>query len=108
MPYLLVLAAVIFNVLTNIGFKYAERNEAFPTKKWGYFAIALIFGLINSVLFTESLKYFKLQVVSAVFFSATIIGLFLADYFLFNEQFTRTTFVGGAIILIGVVVIFWK
>jgi len=108
MSYLIVFAAVFFNVLTNIGFKLAERNEAVPSKKWGYFSVGLVFGLINSLLFTEALKYFKLQVVSAVFFSATILGLFLADYFIFDEPLTKTTFLGGAIILTGVVVIFWK
>ncbi len=108
MQYLILFSAVLFNVLTNIGFKYSALNEGEPFKKWAYFAGGLVFGLINSYLFTESLKSIPLGVVSAVFFSLTIIGLTLAGHYMFKEEFTTTTLVGGGLILLGVVVIFWK
>ena len=108
MQYFILISAVVFNVLTNIGFKYAALNEKTPVKFWIYFAISLIFGLVNSYLFTESLKSIPLGIVSAVFFSLTIIGLTLCGHFMFNEEFSSTTFIGGAFIIIGVVIIFWK
>jgi len=108
MQYLILISAVVFNVLTNVGFKYSALNEKTPAKFWAYFSIALVFGLINSYLFTESLKSIPLGIVSAVFFSLTIIGLTLAGHFMFNEEFTSTTFIGGAFIIVGVIIIFWK
>jgi multidrug transporter EmrE-like cation transporter len=107
-PSLVLFAAVIFNVLTNVGFKYSALNEKTPLKFWGYFAIALIFGLINSILFTETLKTIPLGISSAIFFSLTVIGLVLVGHFLFSEDFSVTTFVGGGFILVGVVLIFWN
>jgi multidrug transporter EmrE-like cation transporter len=108
MQYIILFAAVVFNVLTNVGFKFSAMNEKWPVKFWSYFAIGLVFGLINSYLFTESLKSIPLGIVSAVFFSLTIIGLTLAGHFMFGEKFSATTFIGGAFILVGVVIIFWK
>ena len=72
------------------------------------YIILLVFGLINSYLFTESLKSIPLGIVSAIFFSLTVIGLTLAGHFMFGEEFTTTTFIGGSFILLGVVIIFWK
>jgi multidrug transporter EmrE-like cation transporter len=108
MQYIILFAAVAFNVLTNIGFKFSALNEKTPVKFWTYFAIGLVFGLINSYLFTESLKSIPLGIVSAIFFSLTVIGLTLAGHFMFGEEFTTTTFIGGSFILLGVVIIFWK
>jgi len=108
MQYLILFAAVVFNVLTNVGFKFSALNEKSPVKFWTYFAIGLVFGLINSYLFTESLKSIPLGIVSAVFFSLTVIGLTLAGHFMFGEEFTTTTFIGGGFILVGVIIIFWK
>ena len=105
---LVLLAAIVFNVLTNVGFKYSALNEKTPTKFWGYFAVGLVFGLINSILFTEALKTIPLGITSAIFFSLTIIGLTLVGHFFFGEEFSTTTFVGGGFILVGVVIIFWK
>ncbi len=108
MQYIILIAAVAFNVLTNVGFKFSALNEKTPVKFWTYFAIGLVFGLINSYLFTESLKSIPLGIVSAIFFSLTVIGLTLAGHFMFGEEFSTTTFIGGGFILIGVVIIFWK
>ena len=108
MQYIILFAAVAFNVLTNIGFKFSALNEKTPVKFWTYFAIGLVFGLINSYLFTESLKSIPLGIVSAIFLSITVIGLTLAGHFMFGEEFTTTTFIGGSFILLGVVIIFWK
>jgi multidrug transporter EmrE-like cation transporter len=76
-----------------------------PLKKWGYLAIGLVFGLINSVLFTESLKQIPLGVASAIFFSLTIVGLYLVAHFYFGEEVTPYRIVGGVFITIGVVII---
>jgi multidrug transporter EmrE-like cation transporter len=64
MKELLLAGAIVSNVLTNIGFKYSALNEAVPSKKWGFLALGLVFGLINSVLFTETLRFMTLQVAS--------------------------------------------
>jgi multidrug transporter EmrE-like cation transporter len=60
------------------------------------------------VLFTEALKEIPLQVASAVFFSLTIVGLFLVAYFFFDEAITMYRLVGAAFITVGVIIISWK
>jgi len=108
MKELLLYGSIIFNVLTNVSFKYSALNDAIPAKKWGYLALGLVFGLINSVLFTEALKTIQMQVASAIFFSITIIGLSLSAYFIFNEEFTTSQVVGIAVIIAGVVLVSLK
>jgi len=100
---LLISGAIIANVLTNIGFKYSAINDAIPAKKWGYLAVGLVFGLINSVLFAESLKFISLQVASTVFFSLTIVGLYAVAVFWFNEPVTMLKLAGALVVTIGVI-----
>ncbi len=100
---LLLTGAILSNVLTNIGFKYSALNEAIPAKKWGWLALGLVFGLINSILFTECLKYISLQVASTIFFSLTIVGLFLISYYWFGEELTLLRGLGGLVIIVGVI-----
>jgi multidrug transporter EmrE-like cation transporter len=108
MKYVLLYSAIIANILTNVGFNLSAINDKVPAKKWGYLALGLVFGLINSVLFTECLKEIPLQVASAVFFSLTIVGLFLVAYFFFDEAITVYRLVGAAFITVGVIIISWK
>jgi len=105
MSQLILFGAIIANLLTNIGFKYSALNDHIPTKKWSYLGIGLVFGLINSVLFTESLKFVTLNVASAVFFSLTILGLTLLSIFWFGEAYTMRQLVGVAVIIAGVVLV---
>jgi multidrug transporter EmrE-like cation transporter len=103
MKELLLTGAIISNVLTNIGFKYSALNEAVPAKKWGYLALGLVFGLINSVLFAETLRFMSLQVASTLFFSLTIVGLYLVSVFWLNETVTLLRLAGAVVVIIGVV-----
>jgi multidrug transporter EmrE-like cation transporter len=105
MKFIMLYSSVIFNVLTNVGFKFSALNEANPAKKWGFFAGGLVFGLINSYLFTEALKHVPLQTASAIFFSLTIIGLFLVSHFYFGESINIKGMLGGAFIIAGVVLV---
>jgi len=100
---LLISGAIIANVLTNIGFKYSAINDAIPAKKWGYLAVGLVFGLINSVLFAESLRFISLQVASTVFFSLTIVGLYAVAVFWFNEPVTMLKLAGAFVVTVGVI-----
>ncbi|HAP68475.1 MAG TPA: hypothetical protein DCR04_01895 [Flavobacteriales bacterium] len=103
MKMLLISGAIIANVLTNIGFKYSAINDAIPAKKWGYLAVGLVFGLINSVLFAESLRFISLQVASTVFFSLTIVGLYAVAVFWFNEPVTMLKLAGAFVVTVGVI-----
>jgi len=103
MKILLITAAIIANVLTNIGFKYSAINEAIPAKKWSWLAIGLVFGLINSILFTETLRFMSLQVASTLFFSLTIVGLYLVSVLWFNEPITMLRLGGASVIVVGVI-----
>ena len=105
MKYALLGSSIFFNVLTNVGFNLSALNELSPVKKWSYFAVSLIFGLINSVLFMESLKYISLQSASAVYFALTIIGLFLVSYFGFKEQVSLQRLIGVTVIVVGVIMV---
>lgn len=108
MKELLLYGSIIFNVLTNVSFKYSALNDAIPAKKWGYLALGLVFGLINSVLFTEALKTIQMQVASAIFFSLTIVGLSMSAYFIFSEEFTVRQIIGIAVIIGGVILVSLK
>ena len=98
-------SAILFNVLTNIGFKYASLVEGNPTKKWLIFSGGLVFGLLNSVCFTEALKTIPLNTASAVFFSLTIVGLFLVSYFVFSERVNWLHLSGMFVIIAGVIMV---
>lgn len=105
MKYLFLYSSIFFNVLTNVGFNLSALNDANPKKKWGYMGIGLVFGLINSVLFAEALKDISLQVASAIYFSLTIIGLFIAAYYFFGESISPMRLIGTALIIGGVVMV---
>lgn len=108
MKYLLISSAIIANILTNVGFNFSAIYDSNPVKKWGFLAVGLVFGLINSVLFTESLKHMSLSVASAVFFSITIVGLFLVSHFYFNEEVTMIKTAGIFVITVGVIMVSLK
>ncbi len=108
MKYVLLYAAIIANILTNVGFNFSAIYDKEPVKKWGYLAIGLVFGLINSVLFTEALKTVPLHIASAVFFSITIIVLFLVSHFYFHEPVSTKQIAGIFVIVGGVVMVSMK
>ena len=97
--------AIVTNVITNIGFKMASLVTNNPTKKWITFAIALIFGFINSACMTESLKTIPLNIASAIFFSLSIVGLSFSSYLLFHEILTWKQIVGTITIIASVILV---
>ena len=105
MKYVFLYSSIVFNVLTNVGFNLSALNESNPTKRWTFFFGGLIFGLINSYLFTECLKEISLQVASAIFFSLTIIGLFIAAHYMFHEPVSPMRMFGAVIIIAGVIIV---
>lgn len=105
MSYLMLFLGVLFNIFTNIGFKYAAMVQNRPMKKWTIFSIALLFGLGNSLFVTEALKTLPLNVVTSVFFSMTIVGLLLVSYFIFHEQLNYMRVAGIMVIVTGVVMV---
>lgn len=108
MKYILLYSAIVANILTNVGFNFSAIYDKDPLRKWGFLAIGLVFGLINSILFTESLKYITLQVASAIFFSITIVGLFLVSHFYFKEPVTVMRAAGIFVLTVGVVMVSLK
>lgn len=108
MKYILLFSAILANIATNVGFNFSALNDKVPVKKWGFLAIGLVFGLINSVLFTESLKQIPLGIASAIFFSLTIVGLYLVAHFYFGEEVTTLRMVGIFVITVGVVMVSLK
>ncbi len=97
--------AIFFNIITNIGFKYASMAEKNPVKYWTILFASLIFGFLNSVCFTEALKTISLNTGSAIFFSLTIVGLFLVSYFWFHEAMNWKHITGTFVIIAGVILI---
>lgn len=97
--------AIFFNILTNIGFKYASLVTGNPIKKNSIFIGSLVFGLLNSICFTEALKTIPLNTASALFFSLTIVGLFLVAHFLFHDEMNWKHISGTFMIIAGVVLI---
>lgn len=108
MKYILLYSSIAFNVLTNVSFNLSAINEQNSFKRWSYFILGLVFGLINSFLFTECLKQLSLQVASAIFFSLTIIGLCIAAHFMFKEEITTLRLGGMLLIIAGVVMVSFK
>jgi small multidrug resistance pump len=105
MKYVFLYSALLANILTNVGFKLSALNDAIPVKKWGYLAGGLVFGLINSILFTEALKYIKFGEASAIFFSLTVVGLFVTARLVFHEPVSPYGLLGVLFITIGVIII---
>src|ERR1043165_8674136 len=105
MNYVFLYTSILFNVFTNVGFNLAALNDSSPVKKWGYFAGGLFFGLLNSYLFMEALKTIPLQVATAIYFSLTIVGLFLAAHFGFREPVTLLRMGGIFLIITGVIIV---
>ncbi|HNM31445.1 MAG TPA: SMR family transporter [Chitinophagales bacterium] len=97
--------AILFNVFTNAGFKYAAMADGNPKKKWTIFSVSLIFGFLNSICFTEALKGVSLNIAGAVFFSLTIVSLTLVSYYLFNEQISPLHLAGVLVIVAGVIMV---
>lgn len=108
MKYALLYLAIAANLLTNVCFNFSALYDKVPAKKWGFLALGLVFGLINSVLFTEALKTVPLGIASAVFFSITIIGLFLVSHFYFHEAVNMRQVVGVFVVIAGVVMVSYK
>lgn len=108
MKYSFLFASIVFNLLTNISFNLSAINDKMPARKWGFLVLGLAFGLINSILFTESLKQIPLGLASAIFFSMNIIGLTLSAYFFFNEAISWYRVLGIFLIISGVLVITQK
>lgn len=108
MKYILLYSAIVANLLTNVSFNFSAIYDKQPVKKWMYFAIGLVFGLVNSILFTECLKYIPLQVASAIFFSLTIVGLFLIAHFYFGETVSPMRVAGIFTIVAGVIMVSLK
>ncbi|HLP18792.1 MAG TPA: SMR family transporter [Chitinophagales bacterium] len=108
MKHVFLYSAIIANILTNVGFNFSAIYDKEPTKKWGFLGIGLVFGLINSVLFTECLKEIPLSVASAIFFSLTIIGLFAVSHYYFKEEMTMLRTAGIFVITIGVIMVSLK
>lgn len=105
MKFVLLYSALLANILTNVGFKLSAIHDAEPLKKWGFLALGLVFGLINSVLFTESLKYIKFGEASAIFFSLTVVGLFATARIIFHEPVSSFGLIGVVFITAGVIII---
>jgi len=108
MKYILISSAILANILTNVGFNFSAIYDKEPMKKWGFLTLGLVFGLINSILFTESLKQIPLGLASAIFFSLTIVGLYLVAHFYFNEPVTPLRVAGVLMITGGVVMVSLK
>ena len=108
MKYVLLYSAIAANLLTNVCFNFSAIHDKVPAKKWGFLALGLVFGLINSVLFTEALKTVPLGIASAVFFSITIIGLFLVSHFYFHETVNLRQVLGVFVVIAGVVMVSYK
>lgn len=103
-PYFALLTSVFFNVLTNVGFNLSALNKDNPFRFWAYFAGALVFGLINSYFSTVALKDMSLQAFSAIFFSLTVVGLFISSLF-FGEAVNMKATIGIALIIGGVIMV---
>lgn len=97
--------AILFNVLTNVGFNYASKVDVKLPKYWIIFIGSLVFGLLNSFCFTECLRTIPLNIASAVFFSLTVVGLCLMSYFWFHEAINWKQAVGIFVIISGVVMV---
>lgn len=97
--------AILFNVLTNIGFNYASKVDTKLPKYWMLFIGSLVFGFLNSYCFTESLRSIPLNVACAIFFSVTIVGMCAVSYFLFHETMNWKQTLGIFVIVAGVILV---
>ncbi|MFN8277753.1 MAG: SMR family transporter [Chitinophagales bacterium] len=105
MGYLLLYASIFFNIITNVCFNLAAIHSEEKWKSKAFFIGGLACGLMNSFQFMQALKTIPLGVASPIYFSLTIVGLFLTSYFLFHETITMMQVGGVLVICVGVVMV---
>lgn len=75
----------------------------YPTIEWGWFILlAIIPNLFGHTLFNWAIKYVSTNVISiAILFEP--VGAAALAYVIFNEKLQATQLIGGAIILVGII-----
>lgn len=99
---LLVVAFLIYST-TGVFNKLASGNEFLSTGYLSYFAIAILTIGIYAVLWQLILK--KVPLTQAFLFkSITVLFSFCFAYFIFDETITWKNLLGGALIIVGIIV----
>ncbi len=104
MKYIFLIFAVLFNVSAYIIFK-SLSGKANDLQWFVIFSVGLLFGAINTFLFTKSLKEINLGIAYPVFSAASISLIILISVFVFNEKVTFINIVGFLVILIGIILL---
>jgi small multidrug resistance pump len=104
MKYLFLSLAVLFNVSAYIIFKTISAKP--NNLNWFIiFSIGLVFGAINTFLFTKSLKELNLGIAYPIFSAASITLVLLISAFIFNEKFSPINIIGAFIVILGIVLL---
>ncbi len=104
MKYILLSAAVVFNVVAYGVF----RSIAHRPHDLGWlmlFGIGLALGALNLLCFTVALKQLSLATAYPVFSGATIALMVLASAVVFKEQVTSGMLAGCVVIVAGIVLL---
>jgi multidrug transporter EmrE-like cation transporter len=93
---------VLLNITANFCFKYSSLEVNRKSLSIIFFVSGLIFGGINTIFFTQSLKKIDLNIAYPVFSAGSIILISILTLFLFHESLTIQKAAGIVVICIGI------
>jgi multidrug transporter EmrE-like cation transporter len=104
MKYTFLAFAVLFNSLAYLIFKYISGR---PSNLLWYsmFSGGLLLGVINTYLFTKSLKNLNLGIAYPIFSAASITLIVLISVLIFNEKISSINVIGALVIIVGIVLL---
>lgn len=101
--YLQLGCAVFFNVAAYL--VYRSIADAGPRIWWPIFAVGLMFGAVNTVLFARSIKAIPLAVAYPVFTGVSFALITLAAAFAFGERLSPVHLIGIGLVVTGIILV---
>ena len=101
MKLLYLALSITFNVLSYILYKWIAQK---PHSGFWYlvFSVGLIFGAVNVLFFTKSLKSLPLNVAYPIFSGACIFAIALISHVAFGERLSLNNWVGAVLVIAGI------
>jgi len=101
MRHVYLFLSVAFNVASYLLYKSISNKE--NNIFWVMlFALGLILGGINVLLFTKALKEITLSIAYPVFSGACIFFMVILSHFIFGEKISVINMIGALVIVVGI------
>ena len=97
--------AVLINAVANVFFKYSSLAGQQRIESLALLGVGLLFGVVNVVLFTKSLKGITMNIAYPIYSAGTIVLVTLASILIFSENVTVLRIIGISVITVGVILV---